>query len=172
MGTITILEKLIRRVGLISALVLLPLLIGIRVIEIITRSLNTPSSLYNAMEAELFLLFAFLTIGAAFVSDAHVRVDIIYSRLSARCQAWIELFGALFFVLPTACVVLWYGFVMVDLSMASNERSAIALGAQTRWIIVAATPFGFGLFALAVLCRAARSIVFLRGDADSQMTRS
>jgi len=163
MRTITTIERLIRRAGFGAALILLPLLMLGRLVEIVSRKLNMPGSLFNAMESELFLLFAFLIIGAAAVNGAHVRVDILRERFGPRARAWIELIGTVLFVLPFTCIVIWYGATMVGTTFAAAERSAIALGAPTRWIIVAATPVGIGLFALAVACRTARQILYLTG---------
>ena len=41
-----------------------------------------------------------LGLGYTLVTDDHVRVDVIHERLSLRGQAWIELFGLLFLLLP------------------------------------------------------------------------
>jgi len=156
-------ERWVHRIGLWTAIILIPLLIGVRIVEMVTRKLNTPSSLFNAMEAELFLLFAFLTIGAAYVSNAHVKVDILHERFSPQAKAWVDVLGALFFVLPFALIILWFGYDMVRLAFEAGERSALGLGRPLRWIIVAATPAGIGLFLLAVLCRMARQVLFLTG---------
>lgn len=138
-------------------MLLLPALISIRVFEIYTRvNLNRPGSLFNNMESELFLVFIFLSIGAAYLNDAHVRVDILSARFSPRLRAQIELLGAIFFVLPITVIVLWYGFDMVWSAHADGETAAIALGAPVRWVIVAAVPIGIGLFAVGVLVRTIR----------------
>lgn len=161
--TLSAIEKTIARLGFLFALILIPALIIVRMFEIVTRSMNIPSSIFNAMESELFLLFAFLIIGAAYVSDSHVRVDIVHARFSPRRKAVVELFGIIFFVLPFAAIVLWFGSVSVGLVWEAGERTAIGLGTATRWVVVAATPVGIGLFTLAALCRAARSISVLAG---------
>ena len=163
MALITAIETWIRRLGFGAALILLPAMMAARVTEISTRSMNIPGSLFNAMEAEFFLLFAFLIAGAAAVDDAHVRVDILRSRFGSRGRAWIEITGTVFFVLPFTAVVIWYGAVLVESAWSDNERAAIALGAPVRWVIVLATPLGIGLLALAILCRTARHVAFLRG---------
>ena len=51
-------DRWIQRIGLIGAFIFLPLLIFVRVFEIYTRNIiNQPSSLYNAMEREVFVVF-------------------------------------------------------------------------------------------------------------------
>lgn len=158
-----LIETLVQKSGLVAALVLLPCLILVRVTEIVTRNLNTAGSLYNALESELFLLFAFLTIAAAYVNDAHVRVDLFRDRYSPRGRAFVELLGGLFFVLPFCLIVLWYGGRLTVISFEDGERSAIALGQQWRWLIIASLPIGTGLFGLAVVSKMVRCVLFLFG---------
>ena len=163
MRLIETIERQIRLVGFTAALILLPAMMIARLTEITTRSLNIPGSLFNAMEAEFFLLFAFLIAGSAAVADAHVRVDIFRDRFGPRVRAWVDILGLIFFVLPFTAAVMWYGIVLVESAWEDGERAAIAMWAPVRWIIVLATPFGMWMLALAVACRAARHIVFLAG---------
>lgn len=167
MRFVTATEKLIRRLGFGAALILLPAMMIARLTEITTRSMNIPGSLFNAMEAEFFLLFAFLIAGAAAVNDAHVRVDIFRDRFGPRGRAWIELLGTVVFVVPFAIVVIWYGAVLVESAWSDGERAAFALGAPVRWIVVLATPLGIGLLGLAILCRTIRHVWFLLGRAPA-----
>lgn len=156
-------ERAVRLTGLAAAMILIPLMILVRVTEIATRPWNLAGSLFNAMEGELFVMFAFLTIGAAYVADAHVRVDILADRFTPRTKAAIELLGLVLFVLPFSAIVLRHGATMAALSHAGGERMALAFGAPVRWMMVGAVPFGVGLFLVAALCRAARAVETLRG---------
>jgi len=156
-------EAAVRIVGLASALIFIPLMIGVRVTEIVTRPWNFAGSIFSAMEAELFVLFAFLTIGSAYVADAHVRVDVLAERLSERARAMLDLTGLVVFVLPFCGIVLAHGATMARLSFEDGERMALTFGAATRWLMIGSVPFGVGLFLLAALCRAARSWRTLRG---------
>ena len=118
------LEALIRRTGMICSMILIPALMLARLTEIITRHLNTPGSLYNAMESELFMLFAFLTIAAAYAGDHHVRVDIFRDRMGPKLRTWIEIGGTLLFIVPFAGIVLWYGGILTGTVYEDAERSA------------------------------------------------
>ena len=164
--TLVEIEKAVGRVGLISALILLPCLMSARVLEILLRNFNLPGSLFNAMEREFFLLFAMLIVGSGYAWNTHVRVDILRDRFSPRRRAWIEGIGAAVFILPFAMVVLWYGTLQTGLVLSAGERAAIAFGAPLRWIVVGAMPYGILLFLIAVLARCARAILFLRGLGD------
>ncbi len=39
--------------------------------------------------------------------NEHVRIDVIAGRLSKRTQAWIDILGTLFFLLPMAILLMW-----------------------------------------------------------------
>jgi TRAP-type mannitol/chloroaromatic compound transport system permease small subunit len=56
------------------------------------------------MHAMLFMLGA----GYTLLADAHVRVDIFYSGLTARGRAGVDLAGALGFLLPSMLMVAWF----------------------------------------------------------------
>lgn len=155
-------ERAIRRLGLATAAVFLPALIGVRLIEIVLRGvLNKPGSLFNAMEGELFVMFIFMAIATAYLHNSHVRVDIFRDRFSRRTKSLIEIFGTLLFVLPVSLIVIWYGIDMTYSTYSDGERAAVALGAPARWVIVATVPLGIGLFCIAVLARTARHIGYL-----------
>lgn len=61
------------------------------------------------MHATLFMLGA----GYTLLVDQHVRVDVFYSRLSARGRALIDLFGALAWLLPSMVLLAWYSWPFV-----------------------------------------------------------
>lgn len=157
-------EAAIRLIGIAAAAVLLPLLAVVRVLEIGLRTfVNAPTSLYNAMERELFILLIFLVIGWAYLAGAHVRVDVFRPAMSARRKAWVEAVGIGLFLMPLVVITMVYGTHPAISAFEHGERSALFFGAPLRWVIVGALPFGIGLLGLAGLCRLVRSIAFLAG---------
>lgn len=156
-------ERVIRLVGITAAVLLLPSLAAVRITEILTRNiLNAPTSLFNAIERELFILLIFLIVGWAYSDGAHVRVDIFRPAMSPRRRAWIELTAILALLLPLAAIVVIHGGHLALSAWDHGERAAIFLGAPARWVIVGSLPFGIALLALAGICRAIRTVLFLR----------
>ncbi len=153
-------ETFARRVGLVAACVLLPLLVLGRCWEIVSRNVfeSATSSFFNSMESEFFMLFVFLSIATGYVGDAHVRVDIFRAGFSARVKWWIELAAAVLFVIPFTLIVIWYGYDLVLSAYQHGERSAAALGAPLRWLLLSSVPFGITLFTLAMLARLVRGV--------------
>ena len=60
--------------------------------------------------------------------EAHVRVDIFYSRYSKKTKAWINLFGSLLRLLPVMVFVAWISWVYVIDSWNVLEGSREAGG--------------------------------------------
>lgn len=81
-------------------------------------------------ESLIYINAVLFTLGAAYTlkRDGHVRVDIFYSRLSSRNQAFVNLGGTLFFLLPVCGFILWSSWDYVSLSWQIRERSAETSG--------------------------------------------
>lgn len=111
------------------------------------------------MFAAMFLLAA----GYALRHDEHVRVDILYQRLSLKAQAWVDLLGGLLFLLPTAVLIGWLSWPMFLQSWAIAEMSPDP-GGLIRWPVKLLVPLGFGLLALQGVAEIIKRIGILTGD--------
>jgi len=60
--------------------------------------------------------------------NAHVRVDIFYSRFSEQTKAWVDLFGALFLLLPFMLFISWISWEYIADSWSVFEGSREAGG--------------------------------------------
>lgn len=69
-------------------------------------------------------------LGAAYTlkHDAHVRVDIFYSRFSERTKAWVELLGHLFILIPVMLFIAWISWPYISDAWAVKESSRDAGG--------------------------------------------
>jgi TRAP-type mannitol/chloroaromatic compound transport system permease small subunit len=69
-------------------------------------------------------------VGAAYTlqQNAHVRVDIIYHKLSEKNRAWIDLLGTLFLLAPTMLFIFIISWEYVNDSWAVLETSREAGG--------------------------------------------
>ena len=77
------------------------------------------------LETQWYLFSGVFLLGAAYAlqKDAHVRVDVVFDRLSERAQAWINLAGAFIFLLPFCFLLLWSSWSRVGASWAIRELS-------------------------------------------------
>jgi TRAP-type mannitol/chloroaromatic compound transport system permease small subunit len=74
--------------------------------------------------AALFLLGAAWTLHVG----GHVRVDIFYAGARPRTKAWIDLVGAMIFLLPVAATLAWLSLPYVGRAWAILERSRESSG--------------------------------------------
>ena len=81
--------------------------------------------------AIIFMAAAAHTLG----DNQHVKVDIFYSKASARVQGLTWLFGTLFFLYPFCAVVFWYSLEFVTNSWKVYEKSGDANGLPGLFLI-------------------------------------
>jgi TRAP-type mannitol/chloroaromatic compound transport system permease small subunit len=111
--------------------------------------------------AAVFLLCAPYTLQ----KNEHVRIDVVAGKLSARGQAWIDILGTIFFLLPMVIMVLWLSLPLVADSYHINEMSANA-GGLLRWPVKVILPISFTLLALQGISELIKRIAFLGGRID------
>lgn len=76
-------------------------------------------------ETATYMHASLFTLGAAytFQRDAHVRVDVFFRRLTLRQQAWVNIMGAIFLLLPTASCLVFLSYDFVAQSWVIRESS-------------------------------------------------
>lgn len=72
------------------------------------------------MHAVLFLLAS----AYALKHDEHVRVDVLYSKLSVRGRAWVNFLGTLLILFPVCGFIFWISWVYVLDSWRIFEASS------------------------------------------------
>jgi TRAP-type mannitol/chloroaromatic compound transport system permease small subunit len=91
-----------------------------------------------------------------------VRIDVINGRLSPRAQAWIDILGGLFMLLPTVVIIGWYSWPSLVNSFAINEYSSDP-GGLIRWPVRLLIPVAFGLLGLQAVSEIIKRFAYLRG---------
>ncbi|MBM3372787.1 MAG: TRAP transporter small permease subunit [Betaproteobacteria bacterium] len=117
----------------------------------------------NAWLEIQWYLFSLVFLGAAGYTlkhNAHVRIDLLASRLSPRAQHWIDLFGHLFMLLPVSAIMLLFGWDAFLESYRIGEMSTDA-GGLARWPIKIVVPAAFALLILQGLAETLRKIARL-----------
>lgn len=109
-------------------------------------------------ESLLYINAAIFLGGAGYtaVKDGHVRVDLFYSKMSARAQAWVNFLGTLFLLTPFL-ILFWVSALPYVLdSWAIMETSVEASGLPIVYILKSTLllfAFTLSLHALADLLR-------------------
>ena len=96
-----------------------------------------------------------------FLSDDHVRVDVLHEKLSYKGKLWLEMAGLLLLFLPFVLFVVIYAIPFVELSWETNERSTSANGLPARWLVKGFLLFSFVLLLLAGISRLLKVLVSL-----------
>ncbi|MGF6178147.1 TRAP transporter small permease subunit [Ensifer sp. 4252] len=143
---------------------LLLLAVIISAVNATTRKLFNVSS--NAwLEAQWYLFSAAFLVAAAWtlMSSEHVKVDLVYGRLSRRVQLWIEVVGTILFLFPFCLITIYLSWPTVVDKFATGEISNNT-GGLILWPVWAMIPLGFGLLTLQGVSELIKRIAILRGD--------
>jgi len=127
--------------------------------------LNLSSNAY--IEAQWYLFSAIFLLGAAHTlqRDQHVRVDVLYGRLSERRKAWIDIVGTVSFLIPFCLFGLIITIPAVRNSWAVLEVSPDP-GGLPRYPIKTLMLVCFGLLLLQAISELIKRIRTIReGDA-------
>ena len=129
-----------------------------------TRFTGTQLSSNALNELQWYLFSVIFLLGAAYAlrHDVHVRVDVLYGRLSRKGRAWIDLLGGVLFLLPFSALMLWVSWPAVRNSWVIRETSPDP-GGLPRYPIKALILVSFGLLALQGIAEVTRNAALVRG---------
>jgi TRAP-type mannitol/chloroaromatic compound transport system permease small subunit len=101
------------------------------------------------LEIQWYLFAGIVMLGAAHTLrvNEHVRVDVFYARYGERARLWLDLAGAVLFLLPMAVIIGWLSWPLFVNSWQLGEVSGNA-GGLLRWPVKVLIPLGFLLLAL------------------------
>ncbi len=116
------------------------------------------------VELQWYLFSLVFLLGAAHTlrANRHVRVDVLYGRLSERNQARIDFWGGLLLLLPFCAFAIWCCWPMVRESIAIREASPDPNGLP-RWPIKATILLAFALLFLQGVSETIKRGAILRG---------
>jgi len=110
----------------------------------------------------LFGLIFLSCSGYTLLRNEHVRIDLISGRLSKRAQAWIDIFGILFFLMPMAIAIMALSWPVFVHALESGEMSNSA-GGLILWPARLMVPAGFVLLIAQGFSELIKRVGFLKG---------
>jgi len=137
---------------------------------LIRKIFNVSSNAYLEMQWYLFSAVFLLSAGYTLLRNEHVRIDVIAGRFSRRTQAWIDIFGTVFFLLPMAAIFIYLSWPAFVRTWVENEVSPSA-GGLVLWPARLLVPIGFTLLALQGASELIKRIGFLRGAAPDPLDK-
>lgn len=114
-------------------------------------------------ESLLYMHSMIFLAGAAYTlkHNGHVRVDVIYSRLSDKAKAWVNLVGSVIFLFPVLGVIGWMAWPYVFNSWQILEGSIETSGIQAVYLLksmIILFVVSMALQAVSLMCHALLTI--------------
>lgn len=132
------------------------------------KTMNLSSNAMLEIQWYLFAAVFLLCAGYTLLNKEHVRVDLIFTRLSRRKQLIVEIFGTLVFLAPMTALILVLSWAPFMDAWVSGEVSANA-GGLVRWPVKLLIPIGFALLLLQGMSEVIKDVAELRSLARSEM---
>ncbi len=157
-----VIDRLSHGVGMIIMWLILAVTLISATNAISRKAFDLSSNAWLELQWYLFAYVFLCGAGYVFLKNAHVRIDFVSSRLSARARNWIDVVGIILFLLPFCILVISLGWPFFFNSWKSGELSLNA-GGLIRWPAYLTIPLGFALLLLQGLSELIKRIAFLRG---------
>jgi TRAP-type mannitol/chloroaromatic compound transport system permease small subunit len=115
------------------------------------------------LEWYLFAVSYLMAAGYVMLWDEHVRVDIVYSRLSPRTKARLDFVLLWVFFFPSVLMVMYTTWPFFRNSVAVLEGSPDPGGIPLRWALKGVIIVAFAILALQGLSQAIKTYYVARG---------
>jgi len=138
-------DRFSNAIGYLSSFLLLLLVINVAYDVIMRYAFNDVSIAMQEMEWHLFSSIFLLGASYTLSQDGHVRVDLIYERLSPPSQGVIDIVGTILFIWPFCYLVASFGINFAVEAYNINEMSGDPGGLPDRWIIKSMVSVSFVL---------------------------
>lgn len=138
---------------------------------IVRKVFGTSSNSWLEIQWYLFGAVFMLGAGYAFLVNAHVRIDFISSRFSARTRNWVDIGGILLFLVPLCWLMIAEGWPLFERAWTSGEMSGNA-GGLIRWPAYLLIPAGFGILLLQGASELIKRAAFLLGQGPDALAPS
>jgi len=140
------------------------LLVLVVFVDVVMRYLFKTSFVFTQeLEWHLFAFIFLIGAGYTLLHDGHVRVDIIYQRLSVKGRAWVNLIGVILFLIPGCWLVISTSWKFVGNSFSVLEGSPDPGGIPYRFIIKGTMTVGYALLLLQGLSMGLHALMQLLG---------
>jgi len=158
-----VIDCIVDRIGFLFSFLWLGV-VGVILYAVIGRyAFGQGSVMLEEIEWHLAGMVWLIGLSYTLVSDHHVRVDVLHERFSLRTQAWIELFGILFLLMPFLVLALKGMIPYFWSSYLQGEESQAPAGLPARWALKFFLPLAFSLILLAALSRFSKCTALLFG---------
>jgi TRAP-type mannitol/chloroaromatic compound transport system permease small subunit len=129
---------------------------------ILRKAFSIGSNAWLEMQWYLFAAVFMLGAGYAFLKNAHVRIDFVSNRLSARARNWIDIIGIVVFLAPLTIMLINLSWPLFVNAWTTGEMSQNA-GGLIRWPVLLLIPVGMVLLLAQAASELIKRIAYLQG---------
>ncbi len=155
-------EGVVDAFGLIASWSSLAIVLVMAFNVLLRYAFNTGSVSMQELEWHLMAPIALLGMSYAILKDGHVRVDVMYARMSWRYREAINAVSHLL-VLAFAVIMILLSVPYVEQSFRIGEISPDPGGLTHRYLLKSLIPAGFALLGIQALGAALRAVLNLSG---------
>jgi TRAP-type mannitol/chloroaromatic compound transport system permease small subunit len=155
-------DAISERIGSVLIWLLLATVLISTVNAIIRKVFSIGSNAWLELQWYLFAAVFLLGAGYAFLHNAHVRIDFVSARLSARGRNWVDIIGIVAFLAPLCWLLLTLSWPLFVNAWTSGEMSQNA-GGLIRWPVQLMIPLGMVLLLAQAGSELIKRIAFLKG---------
>lgn len=150
------------RIGRVLAWLILIVVVISATNATVRKLFDTSSNAWLELQWVLFGAIFLLCSPWTLLSNEHIRIDIVNSKLPKRWRDWIDVFGHIFFLLPLTIVMTLSSIPFFIDSFSLNEQSVNA-GGLPQWPAKFLLPAGFFLLFLQGISELIKRIAVLLG---------
>jgi TRAP-type mannitol/chloroaromatic compound transport system permease small subunit len=159
-------------IGHFTAIVMIIMMITVFYNVVMRYFFDTGSIGMQELEWHFFSIVMLLGIAYTLKEDGHVRVDVIYDKLSDKKRATINIVGTIVFLIPFAMLIGFGSLSFVNEAFQTGEISGDPGGLTHRWIIKALIPASMALLIFSALGFILKNIILYRGRDINQQEKS
>ena len=119
------------------------------------------------LEIYFFAISFLMASGYAFKHNKHVRVDVFYSKYSKKGQAWTDLIGGLFLLLPWSLISTYVCYAYFLKSWKIGETSSQPGGLPAIYILKFFLFMGFLMLTIQAIASILQAIQDIKTSDDS-----
>jgi TRAP-type mannitol/chloroaromatic compound transport system permease small subunit len=158
-----LIDSFTEKIGLVVAWLTTALVLNVFYDVIMRYAFHHGNIAVQEMEWHIFSVI--FLIGAAYTlkEDGHVRVDILYTKFSAKQKAWVDFTCTFIFLIPFCVIVVYASLNFVGSSWAVREISPDPGGLPGRYVLKAMIPAGFILLIIQGISQAIKNLLVITG---------